>query len=221
MVDWYPDPALARFIAQWKAGHPNAIVYTLGDEFHDATSQHVPEADGSVDAADAMPGNGVDQQELDDLAHVLRMNRDPRILYVIRRQRIFSGPAGPQPFVWRPYGGTYHGHLHLSVGDAHEGKPVTDWDLTLGEDVPTLEEIVNGVWAAMSSEYYDSDEDGTRQRRTRVDVLHRAEAAAQRANEAAVTAAGLAQQAIDDNVSMRATLDEILARLPAPPPPVE
>jgi len=235
MVDWYPDPALARFIAQWKAKHPNAIVYTIGDEFHDATSQHVPEADGSVDAGDVMPGGGVDQQELDDLAETLRLNRDPRILYVIRRQRIFSGATGSQPFMWRPYGGTYHGHLHLSVGDAHEGKPVTDWDLTPpeGEDMPTLQEIQTAVWMAESAEYYDVDDDGTRQKRTRVDILHRAEAAAQRANEAAVAAVALAQQAVDDTAAIRqlihdldaqqtanliAARDEILARLPAPPP---
>ena len=217
MVDWYPDPGLQRFITQWKLQHPGAVVYTIGDELHDATSQHVPEADGSVDAADVMPGNGVDQQELDDLAETLRLNRDPRILYVIRRQRIFSGATGAQPFVWRPYGGQYHGHLHLSVGDAHEGKPVTDWDLTRGDDMPTAQEIATATWAQESSEYYDVDEDGTRQKRTRVDILHRAEAAAQRANEAAVTAVELAQQAVDDTTEIRATLEEILRRLPAVP----
>jgi len=217
MVDWYPDPALARFIAQWKAKHPGATVYTIGDEFHDPTSQHVPEADGSVDAADVMPGNGVDQQELDDLADTLRLNRDPRILYVIRRQRIFSGATGTRPFEWRPYGGQYHGHLHLSVGDAHEGKPVTDWDLTRGDDMPTAQEIATVTWAQESSEYYDVDDDGVRQKRTRVDILHRAEAAAQRANEAAVKAVELAQQAVDDTTAMRATLEEILRRLPAVP----
>ena len=83
--------------------------------------------------------------------------------------------------------------------------------------MPTAQEIATATWAQESSEYYDVDEDGTRQKRTRVDILHRAEAAAQRANEAAVTAVELAQQAVDDTTAIRATLEEILRRLPAVP----
>jgi hypothetical protein len=224
MVVWYVDPALQRFIDQWRRLHPGAVVGTIADPFHKPPSSHIPEADGSVDAGDVMPGGSVTQLALDELAETLRVNRDPRILYVIRRQRIFSGPDGPDPFEWRPYGGDYHGHLHLNVGDAHEGKPVTDWDLTRGDDMPSAGEIATAVWAAESAEYYDADADGVRQRRTRVDILHRAEAAAQRADDAAGAAvvaaqqsASLAQQAVDDMTAMRATLEEILRRLPATP----
>jgi hypothetical protein len=216
MVDWYVDPGLARFINQWTALHPGAVVGTIGDPFHKPPSSHLPEADGSVDAGDVMPGaGGVTQEVLDDLAETLRLNRDSRIAYVIRRQRIFSGPSGPQPFVWRPYAGDYHGHLHLNVGDAHEGQAPRDWDLTApeGEDVATVEEI----WGAKSKEYYDADGDGERQLRTRVDILHRAEAAAQRADESASAAVIAAQQAATDTEAIRATLDEILRRLPPAP----
>jgi hypothetical protein len=219
MADWYVDPGLARFITQWRGLHPFSTVWTIGDPAHQATiSDHNPEADGSVDAADVMPGTGVDQQDLDDLAEVLRVNRDPRIKYVIRRQRIFFGPDGPQPFTWRPYTGDYHGHVHLSVGDAHEGKPATAWDLTApeGEEMPTLQEIQTAVWSAESAEYFDADGDGVRQKRTRVDILHRAEAAAQRAEDAAL-------RAVADAAEIRAMLTQVLERLPAPPvdPPVE
>jgi hypothetical protein len=228
MVDWYVDPGLARFINQWTALHPGAVVGTIGDRHHRPPSSHLPEADGSVDAGDVMPGaGGVTAQVLDDLAETLRLNRDSRIAYVIRRQRIFYGRTGPDPFTWGPYGGDYHGHLHLNVGDAHEGQAPRDWDLTAPEgedDMATPGEIANAVWAAESAEYFDADADGVRQKRTRVDVLHRAEAAAQRADDAAnaaVTAsqraAGFAEQAATDTASIRATLDEILRRLPPAP----
>ena len=227
MVDWYVDPGLARFINQWSALHPGAVVGTIGDIHHRPPSSHLPEADGSVDAGDVMPGSGgVTQEVLDDLAETLRLNRDSRILYVIRRQRIFSGDAGPDPWEWRPYGGDYHGHLHLNVGDAHEGQTPRDWDLTApeGEDMPTPGEIAAAVWAMESAEYFDADADGVRQKRTRVDVLHRAEAAAQRADDAANAAVVAAQRAAGaaivasvDTASIRATLDEILRRLPPAP----
>jgi hypothetical protein len=92
-----------------------------------------------------------------------------------------------------------------------------------GEDMPTAGEIAEAVWSMESAEYLDSDADGTRQRRTRVDVLHRAEAAAQRADDNATAAAADAaairaelaefrEQVVADLASIRAALE------PAPPP---
>jgi hypothetical protein len=89
-----------------------------------------------------------------------------------------------------------------------------------GEDMPTVDEIAAAVapavWNMTSKEYVDADADGERQQRTRVDVLHRAEAAAQNAE------AGVAELRAE-LVTVNATLQEILSRLPAPPvdPPVE
>ena len=209
MAQWYVDPGLQRFIDQWKAKHPGAVVGTIGDPFHRPPSSHLPEADGSVDAGDVMPGGSVTQAALDELAETLRANRDPRILYVIRRQRIFD-TSGPDAWQWRPYDGDYHGHLHLNVGDAHEGKPVTDWDLTAPEgedDMPTVDEI----WAKRFREYVDEREDGDRDVRTVADILYAAHAAA-------VNAEQLAQQAVDDTALIREQLAEVLSRLPAAPP---
>lgn len=124
MADWYPDKGLATLIAQWREEHPGAVVGTIADENHNPPSEHIPEADGSVDAGDFMEGNGVTQADLDDLAERLRAGRDRRIAYVIRRQRIFSSTV--QPWVWRTYTGAYHGHTHVSVNDLHEND-TTRW----------------------------------------------------------------------------------------------
>jgi hypothetical protein len=128
MPGWYVDEGLARLIREWKQVYPGATVYTVGDTSHSGdpdVSQHAPDDGGprpgddvgEVDAGDFMPGKGgVTDAHLDHFAESLRESRDPRILYVIRRDRIFSSTV--QPWVWRPYTGKYHGHTHVSVNDS-------------------------------------------------------------------------------------------------------
>lgn len=135
MADWYVDRGLAKLIGQWREAHPGAVVGTIGDPAHQGTdSDHNPEADGSVDAGDFMPGASVSQADLDEFAEMLRAHRDPRIAYVIRRQRIFSSTISP--WQWRSYSGAYHGHTHVSVNDRHENDttPWEGFDMALTDD---------------------------------------------------------------------------------------
>lgn len=136
MVSWYVDEGLQRLDQEWKAAHPGAVVYHIGDINHSTdpdTSQHAPDDGGSkagddkgeVDASDFMPGKGgVTPDDLDDLAEQLRRSKDRRILYVIRRDRIFSSVV--QPWVWRHYSGKYHDHTHVSVNDNFDNDK-SDW----------------------------------------------------------------------------------------------
>jgi len=82
------------------------------------------------------PARGFDA---DKLAEQLRLGRDPRIKYVIRRQRMFSSyPAhGVPAWTWRDYAGTYHGdHVHVSLIDGVICNNRTPWriDMTLELD---------------------------------------------------------------------------------------
>jgi len=116
---WHVDKGLAALIAQWKKEHPGAVVGTIGDTSHQAgKSDHNPEADGSVDAGDFMPGKGVSMDDLRDLAADLVKFRDKRFLYCIIDQRICSSVV--DPWNWRPYKGDRHTHLHVSVNDRFE-----------------------------------------------------------------------------------------------------
>lgn len=78
------------------------------------------------------PAGGCDSYAL---AEWLLARQDPRLKYVISNRRIGSGPAGPQPGVWRPYHGTnpHNHHCHISVRDdkAHYDS-VKSWGLMDG-----------------------------------------------------------------------------------------
>jgi hypothetical protein len=90
----------------------------IGDAAHQATkSDHNPNSAGVVQALDIThdPANGVDTWAL---AETLRLNRDPRIKYVISNGRIFSSVV--DPWNWRPYTGAnaHAHHVHVSVSDS-------------------------------------------------------------------------------------------------------
>lgn len=155
---WTLDEGLERLDDEWKAIHPGAVVYHIGDANHSKNpraSQHAPDDGksggpgdtvGEVDASDFMPGKGVTETDLDELAEGIRESRDPRILIGIRRQRMFSSyaVAGHPAFTWRPYSGDYHGHFHLSVNDAFKNNP-SDWKWEpMANEVPVVK--VDGVW---------------------------------------------------------------------------
>jgi hypothetical protein len=86
------------------------------------TSDHEPNSLGVVRALDLThsPARGFDSYKF---AEVLRLNRDPRLKYVISNRRIFSSPLFTSKYpawVWRTYvippGGDPHtGHVHISV----------------------------------------------------------------------------------------------------------
>lgn len=137
-MNWYLDEGLGVFRRQWLAHRPRATVYSIGNSAHStdpAVSQHAPDrgtsgrpgdSKGEVDAVDVMPGNGVDVQDLDDLFDDLWRSRDPRILYVIYGNKIFSSVVSPWKI--RKHTGKYHGHLHLSVNDNYAAN-VKTWQI--------------------------------------------------------------------------------------------
>lgn len=104
----------------------------IGNAEHSSrTSDHNPDDDGVVCARDFThdPAHGVDSQKL---AETLVASRDSRIKYIISNRRIISGPGGPSPWTWRPYGGTnpHNHHVHVSVTKAGRDD-VRAWQISL------------------------------------------------------------------------------------------
>lgn len=90
------------------------------------------------------PAHGLDCQQLAD---ALARARDGRVKYVIWQRRIMSGAGGPQPWTWRPYGGSnpHTRHLHLSVVGDRRCRSTAPWKLSglaacTWESLPTLRE---------------------------------------------------------------------------------
>lgn len=109
---------------------------TIGDPAHSARkSDHNPDSSGIVRALDIThdPHNGVDSQRL---AQAVADSRDPRIKYIISNGRIMSGPKGPSPWKWRPYGGAnpHDRHVHFSVLAGPSGDRGGPWDI--GDTTP-------------------------------------------------------------------------------------
>jgi hypothetical protein len=132
-VDWYVDKGLGTLIAQVKAKFPGIVVGTIGDASHRTegpSSDHNPEADGSVDAADFMLGKAFTKANAQWLRDTLCRYRDDRIAYVIWDYHITSSTVSP----WdeRVYSGNakdpHTNHVHVSVNDKHENDK-TNWKL--------------------------------------------------------------------------------------------
>lgn len=153
------------------------------------------------------PANGADMAIMTE---ELRRSRDPRIKYVIFRDRMFSSyPArGIPAWTWRDYSGTYHGnHAHLSTLDAPIADTWTPWRITMALeldqdiDFTALKNRVLGI-QQMSNPIYIGlkDKDGK-----------------PRLEENKLAAAVLA---LGDSVAMVHTkLDQILTLLKATPDP--
>jgi hypothetical protein len=147
---WYVDHGLAVLIEQWKAAHPGATVYTIGDAAHASeASDHNPDPDGSVDAADFMLAGPVGRADLDKLAEALRVGRDHRIKYVIWSHHIFSSTVAP--WAWRGYTGSdpHTGHVHVSVNDAHSN------DTSPWAGVDDMSDVIKGIQEALKAAGYD------------------------------------------------------------------
>lgn len=123
MVAWRVAVALDVFRSQVNAARPNRNRIddgTIGDEAHQSrTSDHNPWVRegklGIVTGLDVThdPARGVDTYAI---AEELRMNRDPRVKYVISNGRIFSGVNKPL-WEWVKYTGAnkHDHHVHVSV----------------------------------------------------------------------------------------------------------
>lgn len=110
--------SLDVLLSQINQAYPNRSKVSdgwIGDTAHAArASDHNPGPDGVVEALDIThdPKNGPDTWKL---AETLRINRDPRIKYVISNGRIFSSQTAP--WQWRTYNGAnkHAHHIHVSV----------------------------------------------------------------------------------------------------------
>lgn len=155
MATWTPDAGLVTLRDQVNVACPNrskASDGMIGDPAHQARqSDHNPEhpapagnPDYQVDALDLThdPDHGAD---MGVLTESIRLSKDKRVSYVIFNKREFSGPDGPNPFVWHSYTGSdqHTNHAHVSVRDStHDqtqpwtiGLPVaTDVALTPKQD---------------------------------------------------------------------------------------
>lgn len=135
-MSWRLAGALVTLREQVNAAHPERSKKSdgsIGDEAHAASvSDHNPDRAGVVRAIDLTddPAHGFDASEF---AELLRVQRDPRVKYVISDRRIFAGPNGPQPWVWRPYNGDnpHTSHVHISTQPTTAGDDTHRWAITL------------------------------------------------------------------------------------------
>jgi hypothetical protein len=124
MARWYVDKGLQTLINQVKARNAGMTVGTIGDPKHAASaSDHNPESDRSVDAADFMIAGSFNKTDAEWLFDSLTQARDIRLAYVIYNKRIVSSTV--QPWKVRGYSGSdpHTNHVHVSVNDKHENNP--------------------------------------------------------------------------------------------------
>jgi hypothetical protein len=109
---------------------------SIADDLHSTTSDHYPKVISGLGATPTVtardfthdPADGAD---MNVIAEQLRLSRDKRVKYAIWNRRIFSGPAGPQPWVWRAYSGDnpHDKHMHVSVVASAAADDTNRWDI--------------------------------------------------------------------------------------------
>lgn len=134
-MGWWVEPPLAILITQLKAAHPGIVIGTIGDASHSSTtSDHNPDPDGSVDAADPMLGDHYTHDEAQADVDAIYASSDTRVKYLIWNRRIWNPSISN---TWRTYTGTtdpHTGHWHISVLDGHrdDDKP---WKIGVKRDM--------------------------------------------------------------------------------------
>jgi hypothetical protein len=151
-----PAYGIERLVADVDAMAPHRSTThdgILGDQRHAAEhSGHNPNAAGVVCAVDIThdPAHGADAG---DIAENIRLDRDDRLGYAIFNGRIFAGPEGPSPFVWRTYhvppGGSRHeDHVHVSLRqDPHYYDDDGGWEIMAGLTKDEVKAAVREVLA--------------------------------------------------------------------------
>jgi hypothetical protein len=131
---WRLARALEQLRAQVNAQWPQRSKQSdgsIGDAAHSSrASDHNPDGSGVVRAIDIThdPKSGFDSYAFADL---LLKRQDRRLKYIISNGRIGSGPAGPQPGVWRKYTGAnrHDHHVHISTVAGASGDDPKPWDI--------------------------------------------------------------------------------------------
>jgi hypothetical protein len=135
-MGWRLAKSLEQLRSQVNAQWPNRSKSSdgsIGDEGHSSrTSDHNPDPGGVVRAIDIThdPKNGFDSYAFADM---LLRRQDKRLKYVISNRRIGSGPAGPQPGVWRKYTGSnpHDHHVHISAVAGTGGDSTAAWSIDM------------------------------------------------------------------------------------------
>lgn len=133
-MSWRLARALEKLRSQVNDKWPNrgkGSDGSIGDVKHSSrASDHNPDPAGVVRAIDIThdPKAGFDSYAFADL---ILKKQDRRMKYVISNRRIGSGPAGPQPGVWRKYTGSnaHDHHCHISVVAGASGDATNEWDI--------------------------------------------------------------------------------------------
>jgi hypothetical protein len=131
--DWRPATSLLALFAEVNALAPHrskASDGLIGDENHDPSSDHCPDAGGVVRGADVThdPAGGLDCNQL---AQTIRQREDPRVKYIIFHRKIMSGTGQTHTaWKWRHYTGDnpHETHMHVSIkGTADADSDVRSW----------------------------------------------------------------------------------------------
>lgn len=128
MASWQVSPVLVPLIAEVKRKYPRIVVGTIGDPKHQSeVSDHNPDKNGDVCAADFMIGPHFTKADAVALFNRLIVLRDPRFHYEILDRHIVS--ATTLPYRVRVYDGSdpHTGHIHVSV--LHAQRPTTSWQV--------------------------------------------------------------------------------------------
>lgn len=156
--EYYLDTGLNTLRQQLKILYPRIVVGWIGDVTHQTenpTSDHNPEADGSVDAIDPMLGASFTHEYAQELWEVLIDNKDHRIKYIIwNRQIVYSTPRnGYEAWQPQPYKGKdpHTGHMHISANDLHETDS-SRWDLTVHLSNSSVIAVANLVVSKLNLE---------------------------------------------------------------------
>ena len=108
-----------------QAEHPGTTTWEKGDAAHrDDWSDHNENAAGVYCAKDILNDGGMNLQAFVDY---IVSHPHPNLRYVIYKQTIYERSNG---FDGEEYGGKYHGHVHVSVGNGPDGRSTRDYDST-------------------------------------------------------------------------------------------
>lgn len=124
MTAWRDARSLVTLRNEVRAVAPGTTFWTIGDDAHKLSwSDHNPnQCCAVVCAADILSNAGLN---LDWLVQKLIASNHPALKYIIYRNQIWFPQVG-----WQSYGGMYHSHVHVSVGDGPDGRSTGPYDNT-------------------------------------------------------------------------------------------